>query len=226
MVMGFVMLEVKNILEDIVMRVIEENDEYKLGNISWSQKIEAASYILNRMTPMYITSNRGFSNLVAKYENDPQFLADVMIKVEEAVRLVKKNSEVKPDIEDLDRQVPYYLLPKVYGKLISSKTLLPLNGVKVSFYVDNKLAKLVFQDWKNPCRIDADDEGFFSFAPFPVKAEAPFEPKVFQLKLEVQRGDQKEENFVSYESSPSFIQNVDLDFNENVLQLEDIYVSF
>lgn len=219
------MLEVKNILEDIVMKFLEEDELYKKGEITWNQKIEAASYVLNRMPPMYITSNRGFSNLLTKYENDPQFLADVMVQIEDALKVVQKGSGNEIELK-LDPQTPYYVMPKIYGKLISSKTLLPIECCSLSLYVEGQLTKQVFQDWDNPCQIEAKDEGFFSFAPAPIKAVPPFENKNFQLKLVIEKNGQKEEKFVNYESHPTFIQNMELDFNENILQLEDIYVGF
>jgi hypothetical protein len=218
------MLELKNIIEDIVMDEIEKLDESKDGTLDSNQKTELASYVLNRLKPMYITSNRGFSNIIIKYKNDPQFLADIMIKIDEGMKVVQKTYISGEVTRDFDFNSPYYILPKIYGKIISSRSLMPVEDAKVTLYIDGKITKGLYADWSNPLDIDKNDSGIFSFAPTPEMATPPYKPKTFQIKIVIEAGETTDEKFCTYECSPVFLQNIDMDFNENILQLEDIYI--
>ncbi len=220
------MLEVKNIVEDVIMDVIRDLDEVKQGEIKQSQIIEIASYVLNRTHPMYITSNRGFTNMISRYKNDPQFLADIMLLVNDAMKVIRLTNISSVKKKELDYNVPYYVLPKLYGKIISSQTYLPLESADVTLYLDSNVADSLFEDWKNPLNISKQDNGIYTFAPFPVKAQAPFSPRSFTLKIVVKKGEKEFEKTVQYEAVPIILQNMELDFHENVMPLEDIYVPF
>ncbi|MFN3659736.1 MAG: late competence development ComFB family protein, partial [Brevinematales bacterium] len=82
------MTQLKNILEDIVWHRIEEMEEARAGILSPMQKVEMAAYVLNRMRPLYTTSSRGFVYMIQKYENDPQFLADIWVLLSQALKIV------------------------------------------------------------------------------------------------------------------------------------------
>lgn len=116
------MVELKNIVEDIVFDFIDTTDEVKNGEINKNQKREIVAYVLNRVKPMYITSNKGFTNLIVKYQNDPQFIADIMLQLSEAIKVIKKSYSADEIIEKLDKGIPHYIFPKIYGKVISSKS--------------------------------------------------------------------------------------------------------
>lgn len=218
------MLELKNIIEDIVIEEIEELDESKSGMLSKNQKIEIASYVLNRMPPMYITSNKGFANTIIKYRNDPQFFTDILMKINEGLHVIKKTSIDNINDVELDMNIPYYLLPKIYGRIISSRTLMPVENAKLSLYIDSNLAELLYSDWSNPLEIHTEDNGVFSFAPKPLEVIPPFEPKTFHIKILVEAGEITDEKFVMFEADPMFLHNIDMDFNENILEIGDFYI--
>lgn len=220
------MLEVKNIIEDIVMDVILNLDEVKSGDISKSQIIEIASYVLNRTTPMYITSNRGFTSIMSRYKNDPQFLADLLLKVDDALKVIRLTNISSLLKDELDFDTPYYLLPKIYGKIISSRSLLPLRQGEIELFINGNTARSLYADWNNPLELKPDDNGIYTFAPFPEKAQAPFSTREFKLHLLVSSQGQSFEKYLSYSCHPVFLQSMELDFNENILQVEDIYVAF
>ena len=220
------MLEVKNIIEDIVMDYILKLDEVKNGEINKSEMIEIASYVLNRIHPMYITSNRGFTSIMNKFMNDPQFLADTLIKINEAMKIVKKARHAHIDTPALDLNSPYFVLPKIYGRVVSSKSLLPLTDAKITLYIDDTPASLLYSDWNNPLLIKKEDEGIFVFAPNPIAATPPFEARSFQITFQIKKGQEHFKKIISYETQPVFIQNLEIDFSENIMQVKDIYVPF
>ncbi len=219
------MQDLKNIVEDIVIEQIDKLDENKQGEIDINQKKEIAAYVLNRIKPMYITSNKGFTNLISTYRNDPQFITDIIIKINEALKVVKK-SNLKLSKIELEREKLYYVFPKIYGRVLSLKTLTPIQEGMVSLYINEILVESLFQLWKNPTEILPIDNGVYSFAPKPVLAHSPYEKRTFVLKINIQSHENNYEKVFFYDITPSPLTNIKTDFHENVLQIEDIYVPF
>lgn len=220
------MLELKNILEDIVLQIVDELDESKIGQLELNQKIELASYALNRLQPMYITSNRGFSHIIKKYKNDPQFLADVMVKVDEGLRVVMRTRISEKASATIESGRHYYLLPRIYGKIISSKTLMYVDKAKVSLYIDGELSRAIYSSWPNPLELSHESEGIYSFAPRPIEANQKEGVHTFQLKIVIENDGKAFEKFAKYAAHSVYIENVELDYNENAMQVEDVYVPF
>lgn len=220
------MVEIKNIIEDIALEILENSDEAGSGNLSRTQRKEVLAYALNRIKPMYITSNKGFTNVINRYQNDPQFLADIMVQLSEAIRVVKKTIAPDPVLESTDENTPYYTFPKIYGKIISSRTLMVLDNATVTIFIDSEPAGSFVESWKNPQKLTNRDEGIFSFGPKPIKAVAPYKAREFLIKILIENGGKSHEKVLTYTSAPVFLQNLKTEFFENVLQIEDIYVNF
>jgi competence protein ComFB len=219
------MIELKNIVEDIVLDMIDGTDEVKEGKINKNQKREIAAYVLNRVKPMYITSNKGFTNSIVQYQKDPQLLADIMLHISQAVKIVKKTYSTDNLLEDLDKEKMYFIFPKIYGKVISSRTMMPVESADVTLKIDSRPAKNIFGLWKNPTEILPIDDGIFSFAPLPETANPPYEKRTFTLELIVQVDGKKHNKIFHYETEPELLYNLENDFHENILQLEDIYIA-
>lgn len=220
------MIELKNIVEDIVLDLIDLTDEMKEGKINKNQKREIAAYVLNRVKPMYITSNKGFTNSIVQYQKDPQLVADIMLHISQAVKMVKKTYSTDNLLEELDKEKMYFIFPKIYGKVISSRTMMPVESAEVTLQIDSSPAKNIFGLWKNPTEILPIDDGIFSFAPLPEVATAPYEKRVFTLELIVKVDGKKHNKIFHYETEPELLYNLENDFHENILQLEDIYIAF
>ncbi len=223
-------MELKNIVEDIVQELISSLDESKGGAISLSQKREIAAYVLNRVKPMYITSNKGFTNLIVKYRSDPQFLADLMTQISAGLKLVLKSHETPIVKKKFDPDKLYYLFPKFYGRVISANDFMPVESAKITLLINSKAAKSLFELWKNPTEILPKDGGTFCFAPLPIAAGKPCRKKSFQITIhiECEDGSCNYDKKFFYETDPASlgIQNMKSDFYNNVFPLEDVYLPF
>lgn len=223
------MIELKNIIEDIVLDLIDGTDEARAGLLNKNQKREIAAFVLNRTKPMYITSNKGFTNSIVTVQKDPQLAADIMMNISQAVKVVRKSypgdKEADNLIEELDKEKMYYIIPKVYGKILSSRNLMPVGNAVVTLNINGQPARNLFGLWKNPTEILPQDEGIFSFAPLPETAEPPYDRKVFALELAIEIDGRRFNKILSYESQPAPLYNLENDFHENILQVEDIYVA-
>jgi competence protein ComFB len=219
------MLELKNILEDVVMDVINDLENSKQEGITKNQKVELASFVLNRIPPMYITSDRGFTNIVNKYKNDPQFLADIMIRVDEGLKLVKKISIGTQSEQDFDKTKPYFIFPKIVGKVISSRTMMPLENATAHLYINGKLSEMEYSDWSNPVVMKHGDDGAYSFAPAPQPADNPNLMTRFEIKIQIEKEGKTDSKFLSLELKSDFLHNAQIQFKDNLLRVEDFYVA-
>ncbi|MGA2143022.1 MAG: late competence development ComFB family protein [Brevinematales bacterium] len=219
------MVELKNVIEDIVFDMIDGLDEAKKGDLDKNKKKEIAAYVLNRLKPMYITSNKGFNNIILRNQKDPQFVADIMLRISEALKIVVKSSIQQEAVECLEMDKLYYIFPKIYGKIIS-KNMLPLSGAQVTLLIDNTPAVPMFELWKNPAEILDRDDGVYSFAPKPITANPPYEKKNFIISVRIEKAGEKYEKILGYEVIPSLPSDDENELYENVLQLEDIYAPF
>lgn len=220
------MIELKNIVEDIVLDQIDNTDESREGKINKNQKREIAAYVLNRVKPMYITSNKGFTNSIVQYQKDPQLVTDIMLHISQAIKIVKKTYSTDNLLEELDKEKMYFIFPKIYGKVISSRTMMPVEKANVTLHIDTKPAKNIFGLWKNPTEILPIDDGIFSFAPLPEVAVPPYEKRTFTLELVIDINGKKHNKIYHYDAEPELLYNLENDFHENILQLEDIYIAF
>ena len=220
------MIELKNIVEDIVLDLIDNTDEAKEGNINKNQKREIAAFVLNRVKPMYITSNKGFTNSIVQYQKDPQLLADIMLHISQAVKVVKKTYSSDNLLEELDKEKPYYIFPKIYGKILSSRTLMPVEKAEVTLLINSKAAKNIFGLWKNPTEVLPMDDGVFSFAPLPETATPPYRKNVFHVELIIKVDGKKFSKILSIELQPTLLYNLENDFHKNILQVKNVYIAY
>jgi hypothetical protein len=112
----------------------------------------------------------------------------------------------------------------MYGKIISSKDMMPVSVAHVYMYIDDQMAVSLFKSWKNPVYISERDEGIFSFFPMPIEARPPFKKVSFCIKITINSDGADYDKAFSYEVSPVLINNLDINLHENVIQLEDIYI--
>jgi|YNPMSStandDraft_2_1061718.scaffolds.fasta_scaffold00825_5 hypothetical protein len=165
------MIELKNLLENIVWHMIESLDVSKRGELSYARKVEMAAYVLNRMKPLYVTSGRGFVYMLQKYENDPQFQADIWVLLSQALKIVERTKEIESSENALQPGGYYYFFPRMYGRVIDGRTMTPLEEGEVSLFCDGKLVPSYYIKWYNPYHIRPDEGGWYAFAPMPVVAE-------------------------------------------------------
>ncbi len=220
------MLELKNIIEDLVEELIGQMDEVKDGKLHENQKIELASYVLNRVKPMYITSSKGFAHIIKKYQNDPQFLADLMVMLNEGCKVIQKTKLSGPPSHELKKGTAYFFLPRIYGKVISSRTMLFVDEAKLTLYIDSEIAATHYSAWTNPLQLQPDADGIFSFAPMPISAAKTDETRTFQFKIVIQKEHHHYEKYISYQAISVVYNGLESEVIENALQTEDIYVPF
>lgn len=217
-------MELLNIAEEVVRQIITELDETVSGDLDEGQKLELASFVLNRTKPLYFTSNKGFTYLIEQYEHDPQFLADVMVKINEGLKIIQKTSMSSGNLPALKEGASYYFFPRIYGKVLSSRSMMWLEEAKISLFIDGELAEMASGAWPNPLILNAKNHGLYSFFPMPVLA---FEDSAHEFKIKIVveadcRGVETKK-YTSFYSIPVIVGSGELRWGEDALQIEDIY---
>jgi competence protein ComFB len=176
-------MDVHNIIEDVVFRVINEIcDELDKGDnphkiCTCNQcRLDTACFVLNRISPYYIISNRG----VARVEQEPierqQLEADIASLIYEGLKRVNHNQRPYSshmeysgaDDSGTDRLV--FNIPTIIGRLFNGINLEPLADIMVELYQDGKLVEMKDKNWQNPYTLVKNTKGTFTFWPEPVPA--------------------------------------------------------
>ncbi len=216
--------ELKNILEDIVWRMIEEMEESKEGSLSPAQKVEMAAYVLNRMRPLYTTSGRGFVYMLQKYESDPQFLADIWVLLSQARKIVSRSAEGSRETGQTLREGQwYYFFPRIYGRVLEGRTMAPIEDGEVTLWCNGSIQPSYYPKWYNPYHIRVDEGGWYAFAPMPLLAGEQ-ETREFVFVLQVSTLARKHEYSFSLRVTPREWRGEEDEVFSEVFEVPDIYI--
>lgn len=175
-------MKLKNYQEDIVLRAIEIALEDQPDLLSDAEFVnDVAAYVLNRVTPRYVMSERGFLRLALEHSDDEatdQSMANVigmMMLVNRGVELVQSRrrghaprSASDGGEQGDDSQAGLTLVhnyPQLIGRVVDARTGNPVYGATVQLYVDGKLVPPESGGWHNPYVTREKTQGHFSFWP-------------------------------------------------------------
>jgi len=191
-------MELKNYQEDIVLDAIHIALEDRPDILHDQRAVtDIAAYVLNRLPPRYITSERGFIRLASEQlENDPGSrhmvnVVTVLVLINQAVeyietrRPVRQQAEAKRRAElEPDDVAPIHNFPQIIGQVRDAGNGKSLYGAVVALYIDDALAETADPGWPNPVMTSAQTRGYFSFWPRPMRNQA--EVWQSQIRLEVE----------------------------------------
>ena len=185
-----------NYQEDIVLHVAEIVLQDR-PDVEFTQEVllDTAAYVLNRLRPRYIVSERGFTRLMAgsmfddgsdeKLEN----LVELLMLINSAVDVVKKrrSSSVTDDAQseeaaaDDSMSPHWHNIPYLIGRVVDNNGGKALPGIQVTLLVDDKKVRQAGTGWTNPYVTGEPTGGFYSFLPAPIHAEE--QNLTFNLKI-------------------------------------------
>ncbi len=177
-------MKLKNYQEDLVLHVADIVLRDR-PDIEPSEGLlhDVAAYVLNRLPPRYIMSERGFTRLAAEHwveGQDGEGLSDlvqVLLLVNRAVDVIRDRRMPSPgraarpaaEVQTLDY---WHNLPYLIGRVMDAETHQPVVGASVTLYVDGVLAEPADSGWLNPYLTNPGTRGFYSFLPQPVRSRS------------------------------------------------------
>jgi competence protein ComFB len=181
-----------NTSEEVVFAKVDEIFDYikRTGNpdnISFSEqcRVDTICYVLNRVKPRYVTSNRGVARVGQGLFDHQQHDTDIDILVYEAIKQV--NSNMRPESEPADAGViddsPAFNIPTILGRLFNGINFAPMIDVTLKLRCNGELVPMINGNWQNPYKIVSHTAGMFTFWPSPVSAVASGISRVFEFVL-------------------------------------------
>lgn len=156
----------KNIMEDIVAASVDELLEKsdRLKDLT-EYRNNIIAYVLNRIQPRYVTSERGIIHSRLESRFIFQQKADILMLIHEAAELIssrrvspKKDKPTKVESQDI-------FFPHVMGEVLEETTFSVISGVSVSLLLNGKPAKMIDENWNNPYNTAKATNGYYHFWP-------------------------------------------------------------
>ena len=202
-------MELHNTMEDIVIPKVEEifNTIEKMGNTeklcTCSQcRTDTACYVLNRITPFYLVSNRGAARIQQVTLEHQQKDADITALIYEGLRRVSHNQ--RPNFSHNSSLtagnevtcVPAFNIPTITGRLLNGSNFAPVSDVFIKLLYNGSPIEMKDRNWQNPYHLVPNTEGTYSFWPVSFSAKNPDEKKVFEFTIIVEAAEYEKLNHV------------------------------
>jgi competence protein ComFB len=157
---------VKNIKEDIIFNIVDEvlKSDKDIKNLKL-HKDDVVAYILNRIPPKYITSERGVlhGKLEARYIIQQK--TDILLLLYEAIEVFSKRRPTEKSDENNDVNIENCRFPHIFGEILEETTFTIVSNVEVSLLYNGKPTDMINQGWKNPYITNKATMGFYHFWP-------------------------------------------------------------
>ena len=187
-------MQLKNYQEDIVLKAIDIalEERPKLRDDP-SVINDVAAYVLNRVPPRYIMSERGFTRLAAEQldeNNNNAFgsMIGILVLVNEGIELVERRRKpfASNSVQALsvdDEVIAVHNLPQVFGKVVDAESGAAVDGAAVRLSIDGRPADPAQPGWPNPFVTQHNTNGYYSFWPAAVRDDS--ETHTFALSIDV-----------------------------------------
>jgi competence protein ComFB len=190
--------EIHNTVEDIVFAQVTEVcntiEKNKKGEICTCHqcRIDTACYVLNRISPHYISSNRGVTRMGQVTIARQQKEVEIVSLVYEGIRQVNHNR--RPYIKhggtntspESVSTTPIFNIPTIIGRIFNGLNFEPLPEAKVELFRNGELVDMKDVSWQNPFIVVPNTEGTFTFWPTSIPVEAANIHRVFAYSVKVE----------------------------------------
>ena len=172
-------MRLKNYQEDVVLRAIEialEDEPDLLKNRGFVNDV--AAYVLNRIPPRYVMSERGFVRLAMDHLGDSDGVGltniiELMMLVNAGLEVVRSRRASLPRPGNGHRtEIPgavefVHNYPQIVGQVCDAETGDPVGGATVTLQLDGEPVEPIDSGWQNPYTTRDQTKGYFSFWPHP-----------------------------------------------------------
>lgn len=157
-----------DVVTGIVHEVLKKTSELPEPEI---YEPDITAYVLNRIPPKYITSERGILHGKLESRYIFQQKTDILLLVHEAIDVIKKR---RPPLVPRDKGMyreRNAFLPHLMGEVLEETTFSMIPGMEVTLKFGGKPAKMIDVSWKNPCVTNKATKGFYHFWPDFIEGE-------------------------------------------------------
>jgi competence protein ComFB len=229
-------MDIHNTSEDLVFNAVQKifDEIQNSGNsekfcLCYQCRIDTICFVLNRIEPHYIVSNRGFTRIDPTSLKSQQMEVDITALIYKGIRLVNHNMRpTAPHDESPEHHIkihhPMFDIPTIAGRIFNGVSFEPVFGIDVSLYYEGELVKMRNNNWQNPYTMVSATPGAFSFWPMPVPGDVPDVTKDFSFSIKVNSPDYEPLNhFFNVNSICKFHTPNSYTLNRT-LKLPDLYI--
>lgn len=165
-------MAIRNIMEDLVSSVVHE----VLTKDQGVEHIEIyfddiIAYVLNRISPRYVTSERGILHDRIEFSRSAQQKSDILFLAHEALGYVKSRRSSQAPLAKSAGGADVSFFPHLLGEVLEETTFDPISGIEVALLYKRKLATMIEPHWPNPYRTVKATRGFYHFWPKFIEGE-------------------------------------------------------
>ncbi len=164
-------MAITNLMHDIVINTLDEvlkkESERKITD---TNRDDIIAYVLNRVPPRYVTSERGllYGILEARYQTQQQ--VDILLLIYEAINKVVTRRDPSEEHKDRLHLDKTSFLPHIIGQVLEEESLSIIADVEVTLMYGKAKAAMVDSDWSNPYITNTATKGHFHFWPKYIKS--------------------------------------------------------
>lgn len=175
---------------DVVNQIFDSFDENSADERCDCEqcRLDVTCYVLNRLQPKYIISERGFTHIESEYTS--QETADLLALAKEGidrVARVKRPHETHVADETYESHSGQWRnFPIITGLVLNGHTFEHVADITVELKIAGTLARMKNGRWRNPLFLPVQANGRFSFWPAPVPVDASAVPAILDFEVSIQ----------------------------------------
>jgi competence protein ComFB len=158
-------MAIKNLMEDIVTSVVREvlKKEKEIPRTEVYEQ-DIIAYVMNRVPPRYITSERGVIHGKLETRFKFQQRTDILFLIHEALQTIKKRRASSHSAHE-ETMKKSRVLPHVMGEVLEETTFSIVPDVEVTLVFNGRPARMIDESWENPYMTNRATKGYFHFWP-------------------------------------------------------------
>jgi len=159
-------MPVTNLMKDIVINILDEVlKKEQVKQLNGNGRDDIIAYVLNRVQPRYVTSERGllYGILDAKYK--VQQRVDILFLIYEAIHQIINRRDSTTALKETINPEKSSYMPHIVGQVLDEGSLSVVPDVEVTLLYGDKPAVMVDSDWENPYKTIEATKGHFHFWP-------------------------------------------------------------
>ncbi len=224
-------MNLHNIMEEEVLNRVEicYNDSTILDSTgakcTCNQcKLDTTAYVLNRIKPRYIISERGIVHAVA--EQGSQMDADINILIIEGMKKVhnlRRSSHAKKETTKETLEAAFNF-PIFSGLVLDGNTFEPIKNAHVTLKMEHEIVEMFDNTWQNPYQINSATSGTFAFWTIQIPTNAVDEKRNFKFSIMIEAENYETTKYAfSLDITSNKIQNI-VPQTASRYKLDDLYL--
>ncbi len=229
-------MELHNTNEDIVISQITdifnalERGANPNGICTCDQcRMDTACYVLNRIEPRYIVSNRGAVRVEGESIANKQKEVDIVAMIHEGMEQINRNKRLSSShlvrtSASAVASKPVFNIPTIIGRVFNGTNFAPMEDINIDLLRNGDMVSMIDNNWQNPFHLVRYSEGTFTFWPAPILAEEEKLHRFFEFSVRIKAEGFEELRHFFKIPVRSELKNITAFSRDRTFKLPDLYL--